>query len=100
MATKVVLDKEGCRVRLRNLQHALEGCLVDGTTGAEIRYTLEPNRWTKVHPAVYDMLRRKFDTAREVEVPDWDPGGEGQAPVRQYRMESQQPYIIEFQDKE
>lgn len=97
---KVVMDKDGYRVRLRNLSHALEGCIVDGTTGAEIRYTLEPNRWTKVHPAVYDMLKRKFDTVREVEVPDWDPGGDGQAPVQRNRTEAQQPYIMEFREKE
>lgn len=101
MATpKVVMDKEGYRVRLRNLEHALEGCIVDGTTGQEIRYRLEPNRWAKVHPAVYNMLKGKFDRIREREVPDWEPGGDGQAPSKRNRVESQQEYILEFSEKE
>lgn len=95
---KVVMDKDGGRVRLRNLSHALEGCIVDGTTGQEIRFSLEPNRWTKVHPAVMDMLKRKFEAIREREVPDWEPGGENDSAQKRNRVESHQEYIIEFQD--
>lgn len=96
---KVVMDKDGYRVRLRNLSHALEGCIVDGTTGREIRFSLEPNRWTKVDPAVYSMLKSKFDQPKEYEVPDWEPGGEGQAAKRAPRTEERPGYIMEFTEK-
>lgn len=95
---KVVMDKEGYRVRLRGLTHALAGCIVDGDTGQEYRFSIEPNRWTKVAPQVYTMLKNKFDRIEEYEVPDWEPGGDNQAPVRMPRMEQKPGYIIEFQD--
>jgi hypothetical protein len=95
-APKVVMDKDGGRVRLRNISHALTGCIIDGNSGQEIRFSLEPNRWTKVHPAVFNMLESKFDNMKEREVPDWEPGGEGQAPVRRPRMEENPGYIMEF----
>lgn len=96
---KVVMDKDGYRIRLRNLSHALSGCIVDGTTGREIRFSLEPNRWTKVDPAVYNMLKTKFDQTIEREVPDWEPGGDGQSSQRLPRMEERDGYIMEFAEK-
>ncbi len=99
-APKVVLDKDGGRVRLRNLSHALEGCIVDGTTGKEYRFSIEPNRWTKVEEPVFNMLKTKFDRVSEREVPDWEPGGDGQAPTKRNRMEEAPGYIIEFQQSE
>lgn len=97
---KVVMDKDGYRVRLRGLSHALTGCIVDGDTGKEIRFSLEPNRWTKVEPPVYEMLKRKFDQIGEREVPDWEPGGDNQSPAKRNRVESKPGYIMEFDQKE
>lgn len=96
---KVVMDKDGYRVRLRNISHALTGCLVDGTSGKEHRFSLEPNRWTKVEPCVYEMLKHKFDVTTEVEVPDWEPGGDNQSSSKRNRMEEKPGYIMEFQEK-
>lgn len=97
---KVVMDKDGYRIRLRGLSHALTGCIVDGNTGRELRFSLEPNRWTKVEPAVFNMLKNKFEQAYEREVPDWEPGGDGQAPVKRNRLEERPGYIMEFSEKE
>lgn len=98
-APKVVLDKDGYRVRLRNLSHALTGCIIDGASGREYRFSLEPNRWTKVEPPVFEMLKSKFDRISEREVPDWEPGGEGQAPRKTNRVEEGPGYILEFNSK-
>ena len=99
---KVVLDKDGRRVRLRNLAFALEGSISGEDSGGKpifIKYKLEPNRWTNVHPLVYDMLKRKFENPVEHMVPDWNPGGDNDAPQRTPRVDSDQEYILEFQER-
>ena len=96
-APAVVVQRSGHRVRLRNIDHALEGC-VSGD-GKEIRYRLEPNRWTTVPDAVYEQLKSKFYDTREVEVPNWEVGGDNEAAKRTPRMERQTEYYIEFPDE-
>jgi hypothetical protein len=90
----VVVEKSGSRIRLRNIDHALEGCLV--TEKEEIRYRLEPNRWTSVPDAVYNELKRKFADVQSFQVPDWEPGGEDSPSRRTNRTEGYQEYIMEF----
>ena len=90
----VVVEKSGNRVRLRNIDHALEGCIV--TEHGETRYRLEPNRWTSVPENVYTALRSKFAEAQEFQVPDWEPGGEDSPNRRTNRTEGYQEYIMEF----
>ena len=96
-APAVVLDKSGTRVRLRNLGYSIEGCI--STSKEEIRYKLEPNKWTEVRPEVYDLLKRKFERPQTMEVPDWEPGGEGQRAEKARRVEEHQEYILEFGDE-
>ena len=99
MKPAVVVEKSGQRVRLRNIGHALEGCLM--TEREEIRYRLEPNKWTTVRPEVYEALYQKFSKPQEFDVPDWEPGGEGDVSRRTNRTEGYQEYILEFSgDKE
>lgn len=90
----VVVEKSGSRIRLRNIDHALEGCLMNDKE--EIRYRLEPNKWTTVPDAVYQELYRKFAQPQEFEVPDWEPGDEGGRSQRTNRTEGYQEYILEF----
>lgn len=97
-APRVVLDKDGRRVRLRNLAFALTGSISGDEGGKQVHipYRLEPNRWTTVHPLVYELLRRKFENPVEHMVPDWEPGGENDRPQRTPRVDQDQEYIIEF----
>ena len=97
-APKVVLEKDGCRVRLRGADHALDGCLsVEG--GQEIRFSLPPDRWVTVHPAVAAMLRQKFERPVERIVPDWIPGGPNDTAVRTPRVDRRNDPIIEFPEE-
>ena len=97
-APKVALEKDGCRVRLRGTDHALDGCLsIEG--GQEIRFRLEPDRWQTVHPAVAAMLRQKFEQPVERIVPNWNPGGVNDAPIRTPRVERRNDPIIEFPEE-
>lgn len=96
-APAVKVDKSGGRVRLRLLDHALEGCISTRDHG-EIRYRLEPNKWTHVPEEVYILLRDKFYRPKEREVTDWN--GDVNNPVKQTRMEVQNDeYVIEFPDE-
>jgi hypothetical protein len=95
-APTVKVDKSGGRVRLRLLDHALEGCI--SMRGKEIRYRLEPNKWTNVPEEVYIALRDKFYKPQEREVVDWN--GDPNNPIKQTRMEVQNTeYVIEFPDE-
>ena len=95
---KVALDKDGRRVRLRNLGYALEGS-ISGEENGKIffeRYRIEPNKWTTVHPKVYDLLKSKFDEPVRHEVPDWEPGGDNDRAHRTPRIDEDLEYTIEF----
>lgn len=94
-APAVKVDKSGHRVRLRSINHALEGCI--STRNGEERYRLEPNRWTVVSDAVYNLLREKFYTPQEQEVVSWN--GDPSNPIREVRTESHQEYIVEFPEE-
>lgn len=96
-APAVALDRSGHRIRLRNIDHALEGCL--SSEGKEIRYRLEPNRWTEVPDEVYAELKAKFNKPQTMDVPDWEPGGEGQRSSRERRTEEIEEYVMEFSDE-
>ena len=96
-APAVKVDHSGHRVRLRNIDHALEGCI--STEKGDERYRLEPNKWTKVSDAVYEQLKGKFYEPKVTEVPDWEPGGENDNAKRAYRKESNQEYLLEFPDE-
>lgn len=95
---RVALDSDGRRVRLRNLGYALEGSISGEENGKPVflPYRIEPNRWTTVHPKVYDMLKQKFDNPVETLVPDWEPGGDNDRARRTPRIEETQEYTIEF----
>lgn len=95
---RVALDRDGRRVRLRNLAYALEGSISGDEDGKAvfIPYKIEPNKWTTVHPKVYDLLKQKFENPVEHLVPDWEPGGENDSPKKTPRVDSDQEYIIEF----
>lgn len=95
-APAVKVDKSSHRVRLRNIDHALEGCI--STRAGDERFRLEPNRWTTVSDAVYTMLRDKFNKPQEFEVVDWN--GDLNSPKAQPRKESYQEYLIEFPDEQ
>ena len=96
-AVAIKVERSGNRVRLRNIGHALEGCI--STEKGDERYRLEPNKWTRVSDAVYDQLRGKFYEPKVTEVPDWEIGGENDAAKRTYRQEANQEYNIEFPDE-
>ena len=95
---RVALDKDGRRVRLRNLDYELEGSISGEEDGKPFfaRCRIEPNRWTSVHPKVYELLKNKFDNPVEHLVPDWEPGGDNDRAVRTPRVEQNQEYTIEF----
>lgn len=94
-APKVKLERSGRRVRLRNLDYALEGCL--SSRGREVRFSISPNVWTEVPEEVYVMLRNKFDKPSSVQVTDWN--GNPDNPQRYTRQESTNSYTIEFPDE-
>jgi len=94
-APAVKVDKSGHRVRLRNIDHALEGCV--STRNGEERFRLEPNKWAIVSDAVYTMLRDKFYKPQEFETLDWNASKTD--PQRQVRTESYQEYILEFPEE-
>lgn len=96
-APAVVVDRSGHRVRLRNLDYPLEGCI--STSEREIRYRLEPNKWAEVPVEVYNLLKVKFSRPQSQTVPDWEPGGEGQRAEKSNRVEEHQEYILEFGDE-
>lgn len=96
-APAVKIERSGNRVRLRNIGHALEGCI--STKAGDERYRLEPNKWTRVSDAVYNQLKGKFYEPKVTEVPDWEPGGENDLAKRTPRQESNQEYHIEFPDE-
>lgn len=100
MKPKVALDKDGRRIRLRNLNYALTGSISgeDGDKAVFIKYSIEPNKWTTVHPLVYDFLKQKFDNPVEHVVPDWEPGGDNDRAQRTPRIDQDQEYTIEFGD--
>ena len=91
-APTVKVDKSGRRVRLRQIDHALEGCI--SSRSGEERFRLEPNVWTTVSEDVYTMLRDKFDQPQEFETINWN--GSSTNPQREIRKESHQEYVIEF----
>lgn len=96
--TPTVTTSANYRVRLRGTNTALKGC-VSGSTSkgfVEERFELPPNRWVAVNEIVYLYLKGKYDKVSEREVPDWEPGGDNDAPKRESRIEEYQPYIIEF----
>lgn len=95
-APTVKVDKSGHRVRLRNIDHALEGS-VTSRDCQEIRFRLEPDRWTEVPDAVYSMLRDKFYKPQEFRTTSWN--GDPDNPQREQRTESYQEYIIEFPEE-
>lgn len=99
-APAVVVDKSGHRVRLRNIDHALPYCI--STRNGEIKGVIEPNVWTTVPDAVYEMLRGKFynTQAQAFDVPNWEPGGENDRPRPAHRKESYEEYVIEFPEEE
>lgn len=94
-APLVKVEKSGHRIRIRNIDHALEGCL--STREGETRWRLEPNRWTEVPEQVYQMLKEKFYSTKEVTVPDWN--GDVNNPQRTERVETTQEYTIEFPEE-
>ena len=94
-APAVKVDKSGHRVRLRNIDHALEGCI--STREGEERYRLEPNQWTVVSDAVYTCLRDKFYKPQTFEVIDWNASATD--PRRQVRTDEYQEYIVEFPEE-
>src|SRR3990170_8827122 len=93
-APAVVVDRSGNRIRLRNIDHNVTGCL--SSEGKEIRFTLKPNQWVEVPDEVYVEMKNKFNRPQEYEVPDWEPGGEGQRAEQVRRKEELQEYIMEF----
>lgn len=95
-APTVKVDKSGHRVRLRLLDHALEGCV--SSDGGEQRFRLEPNKWTKVSDDVYTMLRDKFYKPHVQESPNWNASATN--PERSVTRDEVQEYIIEFPDED
>lgn len=98
-APAVVVDKSGHRVRLRNIDHALPYCV--STQQGEIKGVIEPNRWTEVPDAVYEMLKGKFYNAQDqsFEVPNWAPGGDNESAKQANRREHYEEYTLEFPDE-
>ena len=96
-APAVIVERSGHRVRLRNLDYAIEGCL--STEKEEIRYRLEPNKWCDVPDNVYQELKHKFSRPQVTESTDWEPGGEGARAERVQRRDEHQEYILEFSDE-
>lgn len=97
-APTVKIDRSGHRIRLRNIDHALEGSISSrDLKGGEIRFRLEPNKWTEVPDEVYTMLKGKFNSPQEDTVPDWN--GDPDHPQRQVRVEQSQEYTIEFPEE-
>ena len=97
-APGVVLDRSGHRVRLRNIDHALD-CAIEGDKGLE-RVKIQPNVWTTVSDDIYAMLKGKFYQPEQFEVPDWVVGGESESAKRANRMEDYgNEYTIEFPDE-
>jgi len=94
-APSVKVEKSGHRIRLRNIDHALEGCV--STRQGETRFRLEPNKWTEVDDAVYSLLKEKFYAPIKTTVPDWN--GDVNNPQRTERTEITQEYTIEFPDE-
>lgn len=94
-APTVKVDKSGHRVRLRNIDHALEGCV--SSRGGEQRFRLEPNQWTVVSDDVYTMLKSKFYKPQVFESVDWNTSATD--PQRTVRKEEYQEYIIEFPEE-
>lgn len=94
-APAVVVDRSGHRVRLRNLDHALEGCI--SSRKGEERFRLEPDVWTTVSDDIYSMLRGKFNKPQEFESTTWN--GSATNPQREVRKEKYQEYTIEFPEE-
>jgi hypothetical protein len=94
-APVVKVDKSGHRVRLRNIDHALEGCI--STHGGEERFRLEPNQWTIVSDDIYTMLRDKFYKPQTFSATDWN--GDVNNPQRMDRVDQHQEYIVEFPEE-
>jgi len=94
-APVVKVDRSGHRVRLRHLDHALEGCI--SSRGGEERYRLEPGVWTTVSNDVYTLLKEKFYKAQEFESVSWN--GDLNNPRREVRKESYEGYVIEFPEE-
>jgi hypothetical protein len=91
----VKVDRSRHRVRLRSIDHALEGCIAGD--GPEQRFRLEPNVWTTVSDDVYSMLRDKFYKPQTMMVKDWN--GDLNNPISQPRRMETQEYILEFPDE-
>ena len=96
-APAVIVERSGSRIRLRNLEYAIEGCL--STETKEIRYRLEPNKWCDVPENVYQELKEKFNKPQITESTDWDPGSDGGRAERIHNKEEHQEYILEFADE-
>lgn len=94
-APSVKVDRSGHRVRLRNIDHALEGCI--SSDGGEQRFRLEPNQWAIVSDDIYTMLRDKFYKPQVNEVSDWN--GDVNNPVKIMRKDETQEYILEFPEE-
>lgn len=91
----VKVERSGRKVRLRNLEYALEGTL--SSRKGDIRYSIPPNVWTEVPEDVYVMLRNKFYKPTTSTVPDWN--GNPDNPQRYERKETVASYTIEFPDE-
>ena len=94
-APTVKIDKSGHRVRLRQIDHALEGCI--STRGGEERFRLEPNQWATVSDDVYTMLRDKFYQPQIMETVNWNASATN--PQRSVTRDEYQEYIIEFPEE-
>lgn len=93
----LTVERKGHRVRLRNIDHALNICL--STQNGEERVSLEPNKWVEVSDTVYSYIKGKFLNPHEYVASDWEPGGEDRPAKNKPRTESYQEYIIEFPEE-
>ena len=86
------------QVRVRNIDYPLEGSLnIEKET---IRFRIQPNVWTEVRPEVRDMLKLKFSSAKEYEVPASLPNEHGDyySAPGSTRREQHLQYLVEFRD--
>jgi hypothetical protein len=86
-------------VRVRNIDYALTGSVDSKDFGKPLKFRIEPNVWTPVEDAVYDMLKNKFGNARYSEAPNSLPSTDGNYYGRPGEIRAEQvngQYLVEF----